>query len=180
MYSNNFAFWCKSIIFSIKSITFSIISNLPLIYKKKYNTFEEKCNTFKSKCKSITFYLKNITLTIINNKNFILTWTQLDSSYGETITHKSLPLKKTLKSLLRIYAHCMYVNNIILNQNQSLILTLFIFTLPFHIESQTSSINSERSNLFSLKKHFSNSPNISTEVRTHSLPSYYVIFFENY
>nr|GMD93364.1 receptor-like protein kinase 5 [Ipomoea batatas]GME19830.1 receptor-like protein kinase 5 [Ipomoea batatas] len=40
-------------------------------------------------------------------------------------------------------------------------LTLFIFIFPCHGLFQTSSINSERSLLFILKKHFSNSPNIS-------------------
>ncbi|XP_019175793.1 PREDICTED: receptor-like protein kinase 5 [Ipomoea nil] len=58
----------------------------------------------------------------------------------------------------------MYVNHIILNQNQSLhpYALHLLFILPaFHIESQTCSINSDRPNLFNLKKHFSNSPNIS-------------------
>nr|GMD93362.1 receptor-like protein kinase 5 [Ipomoea batatas]GME08670.1 receptor-like protein kinase 5 [Ipomoea batatas] len=40
-------------------------------------------------------------------------------------------------------------------------LPLFIFIFPCHGLFQTSSINSERSILFNLKKHFSNSPNIS-------------------
>nr|GME05158.1 receptor-like protein kinase 5 [Ipomoea batatas] len=40
-------------------------------------------------------------------------------------------------------------------------LTLFIIIFPCHGLFQTSSINSERSILFNLKKHFSNSPNIS-------------------
>ncbi|XP_031114827.1 receptor-like protein kinase 5 [Ipomoea triloba] len=41
------------------------------------------------------------------------------------------------------------------------ILTILIFSFPFYGESQTSSINPERSILLDLKKHFSNPPNIS-------------------
>ncbi|XP_019175784.1 PREDICTED: LRR receptor-like serine/threonine-protein kinase ERECTA [Ipomoea nil] len=41
------------------------------------------------------------------------------------------------------------------------ILTILIFSFPLYGESQTSSINPERSILLDLKKHFSNPPNIS-------------------